>query len=31
MKIKYFTDTDTAVLEFSDIPVHETQEITENY
>ena len=30
MKIKYFTDTDTALFEFSNFPVHETQEISEN-
>jgi uncharacterized protein YuzE len=30
MKIKYFEDTDTAFLEFSDHPVYETKEINEN-
>lgn len=30
MKIKYFTDTDTALLEFSDHPVAQTKEINEN-
>ena len=30
MKIKYFTDTDTALLEFSDHPVAQTTEINEN-
>lgn len=30
MKIKYFQDTDTAYLEFSDHPVSETREINEN-
>ena len=30
MKIKYFTDTDTALLEFSDHPVSQTKEINEN-
>ena len=30
MKIKYFTDTDTALLEFSDYPVAQTKEINEN-
>jgi uncharacterized protein YuzE len=30
MKIKYFEDTDTALLEFSDAEVSETQEINEN-
>jgi uncharacterized protein YuzE len=30
MKIRYFSDTDTALLEFSDAPIIETKEITEN-
>ena len=30
MKIKYFEDTDTAFLEFSEHPVFETKEINEN-
>jgi uncharacterized protein YuzE len=30
MNVKYFKDTDTALLEFSDQPVDETREITEN-
>jgi len=30
MKIKYFSDTDTALLEFSDAEVVETREINEN-
>jgi len=30
MKVKYFTDTDTAHLEFTDKKVHETKEISEN-
>ena len=30
MKIKYFSDTDTTLLEFSDNPVKETREISEN-
>ena len=30
MRIRYFTDTDTALIEFSDAPVIETKEITEN-
>ncbi|WP_333876601.1 DUF2283 domain-containing protein [Methylobacter sp.] len=30
MKIKYFEDTDTALLEFSEHPVFETKEINEN-
>jgi uncharacterized protein YuzE len=29
MKIRYFADTDTALIEFSDAPVEETKEITE--
>lgn len=29
MKIKYFTDTDTALLEFSTKPVIETREVSE--
>lgn len=29
MKIRYFADTDTALIEFSDAPVAETKEITE--
>ena len=29
MKIKYFTDTDTALLEFSSQPVVETREVSE--
>ena len=28
MNVKYFKDTDTALLEFSDAPVDETREIT---
>ena len=28
MKIKYFTDTDTALLEFSSKPVVETREVS---
>ncbi len=28
--VKYFKDTDTALLEFSDRPVHETKEGNEN-
>ena len=28
MKIRYFSDTDTALLEFSENPVHETREAT---
>lgn len=30
MKIKYFSDTDTALVEFSDHKVAETKEINEN-
>ena len=30
MNVKYFRDTDTALLEFSDRPVDETREISEN-
>lgn len=30
MKIKYFSDTDTALVEFSDRDVVETKEINEN-
>jgi uncharacterized protein YuzE len=30
MKIKYFEDIDTAILEFSDQPIFETKEINEN-
>lgn len=30
MNIKYFPDTDTALLELSDFPVQETREISEN-
>ena len=30
MKIKYFEDTDTALIEFSDHQVEETKEINEN-
>jgi uncharacterized protein YuzE len=30
MNIKYFKDTDTALLEFSDQPVDETREISES-
>lgn len=30
MRIRYFADTDTALIEFSDAPVIETKEITEN-
>lgn len=30
MKVKYFEDTDTALLEFSDHEIAETREINEN-
>jgi len=30
MRVKYFSDTDTALLEFTDNPVAETREISEN-
>jgi len=30
MKIRYFSDTDTALIEFSNVPVAETEEISEN-
>jgi uncharacterized protein YuzE len=30
MKVKYFSDTDTAHIEFSDRDVHETKETSEN-
>ena len=30
MNVKYFKDTDTALLEFSNRPVSETKEISEN-
>jgi uncharacterized protein YuzE len=30
MKVKYFSDTDTAHVEFSDKEVYETKEISEN-
>lgn len=30
MNVKYFSDTDTALLEFSNRPVTETREISEN-
>ena len=30
MKVKYFSDTDTAHLEFTDRDVHETREISQN-
>jgi uncharacterized protein YuzE len=30
MKVKYFRDTDTALLEFADRPIEETREISAN-
>lgn len=30
MRIRYFSDTDTAHIEFTDKAVHETKEISEN-
>jgi len=30
MKIKYFTDTDTALIEFSSNPIVETREVSED-
>lgn len=30
MRVKYFPDTDTAHVEFTDKPVYETREISEN-
>ncbi|MEW6203388.1 MAG: DUF2283 domain-containing protein [bacterium] len=30
MKIRYFEDTDTALIDFSDAPAVETREISEN-
>jgi len=30
MKIRYFSDTDTALIEFSNVHVAETKEISEN-
>jgi uncharacterized protein YuzE len=30
MKIRYYSDTDTALIEFSEAPVVETKKITEN-
>ena len=30
MKIRYFADTDTALLEFSQKPIFETKEISDN-
>ena len=30
MKIKYFTDTDTLLMEFKDAPVVETRDLDEN-
>ncbi|HKJ69029.1 MAG TPA: DUF2283 domain-containing protein [bacterium] len=30
MKVKYFPDTDTAHIEFTNLPIEETREISEN-
>jgi uncharacterized protein YuzE len=30
MKIRYFTDTDTLLMEFRDVPVVETRDLDEN-
>ena len=30
MKVRYFSDTDTALVEFTQATVHETKEISEN-
>jgi uncharacterized protein YuzE len=30
MRIKYFPDTDTALIEFTNKEIHETKEISEN-
>jgi uncharacterized protein YuzE len=30
MRVRYFSDTDTALVEFTDNPVAETREISEN-
>ena len=30
MKIRYFTDTDTLLIEFRDLPVAETRDLDEN-
>ncbi len=30
MKIRYFSDTDTAIIEFSKEPIAETKELSEN-
>jgi uncharacterized protein YuzE len=31
MKVRYFSDTDTAIIEFTDKIVHETKEINQNF
>jgi uncharacterized protein YuzE len=31
MRVKYFSDTDTALIEFTNKAVHETKEISENF
>jgi len=30
MKVKYFPDTDTAHIEFTELPIEETREVSEN-
>jgi uncharacterized protein YuzE len=30
MRVKYFSDTDTAIIEFTEKAVHETKEISQN-
>jgi len=30
VQIKYFSDTDTAIIEFTDRPISETRELSEN-
>ena len=30
MQIKYFSDTDTAIIKFTDKPITETRELSEN-
>lgn len=30
MRVRYFSDTDTAIIEFTDKAVHETKEISQN-
>jgi uncharacterized protein YuzE len=30
MKVRYFTDTDTLLMEFRDVPIAETRDLDEN-